>query len=249
MKTEEVNEKPSDLTASELEYSMKVSRQVAEKALKDEQKALSKRRDELQIEARNELEQFNIEERVKSLFKAQLNKCKGTSLIVAGINELRDDHEAEIKSNDEMLVDSSVFRMNYIFHSGSYTKEYARAIEEGIFYLGYAMHFGYRDAQERREDSRDSIEGEFVFCVQLTKAMIEDLASVAPKLQEADRIAERQSEVRYKLRNIDETLKEIEAELLVNELSRTQRGREVLDVTSRVISNVIGETPALLSNK
>jgi hypothetical protein len=75
-----------------------------------------------------------------------------------------------------------------------------------------------------------------------------DLYFVCVKvLDEANSVSSELSKVKYKLTNIDSVTEEMEAQLLIQELSKTKEGKAALEVTGNLVGNMLGTVPALLN--
>jgi len=57
----------------------------------------------------------------------------------------------------------------------------------------------------------------------------------------------RMSSLQYKIDNIDTTMEELEAKILVNHMAKSEHGKEVLAVTSSIVSEIIGSDAPLLA--
>jgi len=73
---------------------------------------------------------------------------------------------------------------------------------------------------------------------------IEELHVITDAIEEID---ESKRALTDKLRNIDEMVEQMEAQILVDHLAKTDEGQKILEVTSKMVSSVLGETPAMLS--
>jgi len=64
--------------------------------------------------------------------------------------------------------------------------------------------------------------------------------------KESRALNKKYNELETKLKNIDEVTEEMEAKLLVNELQKSDTGKEALNVASELITEMLGDTPDLL---
>jgi hypothetical protein len=65
-------------------------------------------------------------------------------------------------------------------------------------------------------------------------------------LDESVFVSSELSKVKQKLKNIDSVAEEMEAQLLVNELSKTEQGKKALEITGNLVGEMLGTVPALL---
>lgn len=52
--------------------------------------------------------------------------------------------------------------------------------------------------------------------------------------------------IKQQIKNIDQVVEQMEAQLLVNELGSTEEGKKVLEVTSKLVAQMLGDTPSML---
>lgn len=85
--------------------------------------------------------------------------------------------------------------------------------------------------------------------ISLSNESIELFKETLKCKKERDVASEKLRNIRSQLDNIDQVAEEMEAKLLVNELTKSAEGQAVLAVTSEMVSQMLGETPPMLDLK
>lgn len=171
--------------------------------------------------------------------------------------------------------DSEVTRLRNIFRkyaSGGDTKElYGDNIKFISHINSSPMHYltgGYITVDEKMEKQRKGDEpvdigvsvnvgdidedGDhcgnlcFEYSIYLNSEAINLLNDYLVKSNELSKLCDNCELLKDKLTNIDEVAEEMEAAMLVQELGKTEQGKQALQVASELVSSVLGKTPSLL---
>lgn len=87
----------------------------------------------------------------------------------------------------------------------------------------------------------------FTVDVPLPRETLTEMAEAVDTQKIIDGNRSKMSSLQYKIDNIDNTMEELEAKILVNHMAKSEHGKEVLAVTSSIVSEIIGEESPLLS--
>jgi hypothetical protein len=118
-----------------------------------------------------------------------------------------------------------------------------RHVEKEEARVHYNLHIGFFN--ERYDADRDGV---LIYTqdISLTNELIELAKQALASLTEWEEERDTYSLLRSKLRDIDNTVEQMEAELLVNELNSSEEGRKVLEITSNIVKQMLGDTPPML---
>jgi len=124
---------------------------------------------------------------------------------------------------------------------GSTPKGLATIIEKGVVWVDITFAF-------RFDSPRDTQTASYRLAVPLT----DDLINVAQQrlvlLNDHKAAKDYLAVLGAKMSNIDAVVEEMEANLLVKELQGSVEGQEVLDITSALVTQMLGDTPKLLGS-
>ena len=89
----------------------------------------------------------------------------------------------------------------------------------------------------------------FIIDLPFTEDGIKTIRLYETMLKEVDDLESKRRILKAKLSGIPEKAKELKAQLLTRELARSERGREVLQAVTGLVTQALGATPALLERK
>jgi hypothetical protein len=85
--------------------------------------------------------------------------------------------------------------------------------------------------------------------VPLTDELLEAAKVRRALVRQVEEVQAKIAHIQDKIKNIDTVVEEMEANLLVKELQTSVEGQEVLDITSDLVSQMLGDTPKLLGRE
>lgn len=228
------------LNDHELKSALKVSEQLLRETLKkdiDEADAAGKaHRDGF---AKPDFKDYAVA--IRKACKDTLNNAPDLSKFRLSYFALFGDSDSRVPaSNYDMMDDeaTSIFsRLN------RYCLSDLKALaERGEMYCDFSFN------REKFDVFEDVDLKNITFGVDLPKSVIDLInTTFIPHIEKAIELEAKERELKDRLRNIGETLSQIEAEIIVNTLSRDESGKRVLSVASGIISQVLGKSPALLT--
>lgn len=246
-----------ELTQKDINYSIKISKQSITAELK-------KQLIDLQKEDKNIAEELCTVHNTKTLnkslnkaFKTEFNKNKALTLVRNAWNAFC---ENKLKNNYGLLHKYSIKQVvRFITHPYNYEIElYQKLINTQKIDIEYFTKVSMRDDINntqflRKEHNSQSITDSFyatnnmqlnngwILQVPLPKPVLEKMKISLKLLKQLKSLNTQIINIQDKLNNINETMEKIEAKLLAQELYRSERGTEVLNLAANIISEVTGK--------
>ena len=240
------------LTQTDIDYSIKIGKQTIKAKLTQE---IAKINEEIRIyreKAENifDLSQEQVIKIIKTAFKEQINNDKNLTKVRAAWNAFRDKH---IRTNWGLVnicyLDNTA---NNIIrpYNGSDPKAYAKYVNDGLK-ISFSICVGFmpdnfkNDNSDERDYEEHEDDFDFTQRISVPAKLKIDMQRMLTVLQETSVLRNKQDALNLKLKNIDETMEEMEAKLLIQDLNRSERGKEVLELASEIISDVIEDSVQL----
>lgn len=262
------------ITQTEIEYSVKVGKQVIIEQLTTIKADLKK-------EASVLLAQIQLTNDAKDIVRAKyrraldnklihvVNNCSSANKIRLFVNTFT---SANFRSNWDIVIHSTVGsvvrtlieplnpgfsrgnerydRMSYVIDATS-----QKILDNGAAEVEYTTCVSVpskKSIQAMRDDefeySLDNNENNtWETEIRIPDEILAELKARIDVIKQLQDIQNRYNDLADKLENIDKTMEKMEASLLVNELKRTTRGMEVMNIASGIISDILGNTPQLLT--
>lgn len=239
-----------EMTQTNINYSTKIGKQVMKAELKSR---YSKATDELN-EAKTAVQSFTdvAHQELKGFLKSRLKFAMRSDSEMTRLRNLLNKFmpidAVNYKTNMDLISDSGISdalrNLVCLGSMNSHEREYLKGIiEKEKVGLSVAFDFGRPD-----EDCYDNFcEFAFDLNVSLFADQLELLKTRLSLEEKRTTAQEKQIAIATQLENIDNVVEEMEAKLLINELNSTEQGKAVLNVTSEMVSNMLGDKPALLN--
>lgn len=254
----------AELTNTDISHSIKIGKQVLLSKLAEEIKKLDA---DMFIQYCGIAEtmggSFPMSMIMRPLFELVINNCSQLSKLRLAINTFE---EKDMRKNMGLLVSNDLEsvckgitdpmyitgRHNNSEKSYRVNDKFKEVLKQGFLKVNYSFGVVWRDAGQWHEDGNQAEESSWNHNGYCEEILIpgETLDKMRALLPAVDALERRQvvlDSLREKLKNIDSTMEEMEATLLVNELGRTVRGKQVLAVTNDLIAGVLGDSFVALS--
>lgn len=235
----------AEMTSTEIEYSVKVGKQVVKKQLEKEIKQLLENLSE-EGETRDKI--FSGSKFCKMLeeeAEKQLEADKDLSTIREILSKYMFE-EDKFKNNLDMMCGSinawpllCLVRGEGPGYRQEHIKRLSEFIEGGV--ANVAFEFGFYERSDAFGEKP-----KVCYEIPLSETWIDVLNKYLNSLKRTAEITDNMAQLTIKLNNLDSLMEEVEASILANELKKTESGRKVLSISSGIISSVLGTTPELL---
>lgn len=195
-------------------------------------------------------------------FELVINNCSQMSKLRCAINTFE---ETPMRNNMKMvtqhLLDTSCTRATNPLWLSARSKtvkprfhpheSFKTMAASGEMEVTYFMGVAWRNEGEWHKDGNECYEDNsgFTETVTIPEDFLEKMRAAIPNIESLITQQETIDKLQDKLDNIDKAMEEMEAKLLVNELNRTDRGKEVLAVTNNIIGDVLGSDFKALTAK
>lgn len=143
--------------------------------------------------------------------------------------------EIETRHVGEMLRNPERFKVLF-------AKEYENYIKYSMVAVTVDLHIRDYDFDRHGQDEYLGYE----VSVELSTQTKDFLAQWRDENITADGLGSQLAELSCKLEGIDQVAEQMEAQLLVQELNKTDEGREALKTAGELVGDMLGETPSLL---
>ena len=140
---------------------------------------------------------------------------------------------------------------NYVYKPNS--RMFKDILKTGVYAISYCTAGFLPDRKELTDLVDDRYHDDvnpylsFTIDVRVPKETLDAMSEVVETQKIIDGNRSKMSSLQYKIDNIDTTMEELEAKILVNHMAKSAHGKEVLAVTSSIVSEIIGEESPLLS--
>lgn len=233
------------LTQTDISYSMKISKQVLIKELNAQIPVLSKEFDTLQEKGSTILKTEDVRLLLQQELKKGINGDRSISKLRLGVNAVTGNRTASnwafLQGDDCIYAAVKLCSLDYQRYR-SYEYHEADTIT-----VGYDFHVGLRDekdfavAEKGDRDDENEFNSGYQCEVAIPAEIRLELMEIAGYAKRMVEVGEQLNDLRDKLRNMDQTMEELESQLLTDELNRTERGQRVLGVTTQIVNQVLGK--------
>lgn len=233
-----------ELTQTNINYSIKIGRQVLKQKLKEEidrlQKAITNCKDELLDISSDKVKK--LRSGMQKRIITSINNDETFGLIKQLYNKLNPE-KAVSKVQDLVSTNlSSTQIMLEFIKPNTYTniKKYRKVLTDR--YVEFPVDFILAEFNREYEEYNDL---SYNIPIELTSSLLSWMNRQEKILTTMQLYQKDKDEVESKLINLDETLETIEAKLLVQELNKTDTGKDVLNTTESIISDTLNSNIAL----
>lgn len=244
----------TDLTNTDIAYSVKIAEQTIESKLLERQTQLDKELRDLEESMDKLLNRESISQLLEDTFELTVDNCSSLQILINAYNLMNPD--SELHSNMDIVTYFDKGEWVRFFRS-SYTinlNRTAELVKEGAemkvsFSTGLAILTQEEMVQVREGEEREAD----LFCSEMTIDMevpygIQNILEEKIVLLERKKaIEEENGLINKKKDNMQSTLKDVESKLLIRALSQSEKGKEVLSVTADIINSVVGSEVNLLN--
>lgn len=234
--------------SNKIGYSTKIGKQVIKAQLREritELKASLKTAIE-QNETAAEKYHAALKERVKTVLKLEVQNDRKISGIRKMLAGMFDTPPPELSSNWAFVETYSYQRYSGCYDGSRLIENLNKVLEKESVWVEFSLYCGFFNENIVAEGGGKL---EFTNELELTSDLIEMLTDYRDAAVDVENNRKKLNETESKLSSIDEVMEQMEAKLLVDELKASEHGRQVLSATSEIISQMLGETPALLESK
>lgn len=235
-------ETQESMTQTDINYSVKIGKQVIKSKLREAKSKYEKQYNNISNELHKIINYDDTKKMLRKELKTRINADTNTTALRSIWNKF---HTKKIRTNWGLVSADNCSRVaGVIARPNNYAHEsYQKMIKTKIVIIEYHMHIGMRDLDDihRDEDGTEEVDCGWTLEVDIPSKLLPDMSIMLQKLKPLKKLRDLIKEIDYKLKNIGDTMENMEAKLLTQELNRSPRGKEVLDLTSSVIADVIGE--------
>lgn len=232
----------ANITQQDIDYSVKIGKQVIQSKLKEAKAANLEKRKKINKQINGLINRDETEKLLIKAFKETINKDKRITILRATWNMF---HDKKIRTNWGLISFNKAYDpVGSIAQPGSYsTKSYERMVKDASFFMDYYMHIGMRDldAVNHNDDGSEDVDCGWRLEVDIPSKLLPKMTTMLKHLRAMKSLEDLDEMIDNKLNNISDTMEEMEAKLLTQELNRSDRGQEVLNLASGIITDVLGE--------
>lgn len=224
-------------------YAAKISKQVLRTQINDRIKQLSDQVDSLQEQAMAIFTTAELSEHLQQKVYLHLKNDSDVTRLRRLVNKFSPHDEAHHFKTNEDFVDSMEARYEASRHSmcRSDADSIATLLSTELFNVIVTLKV------------TPNVDGEyehqcgFSMPIALDNDWREKIIKQAAIVDQKYKLECEVHDLKKKLENINELVEEMEAKMLVDELSRSEEGQRILQITSSIIGNTLGETPSMLA--
>lgn len=224
------------ITETNINHSIKISKQVLKAKLTEQKTKTSENIDKEYSNARNVLSQSIVEKNLRAEFKKQFNTDSGFNYFRLGLNNfLNTKHRTNWSL---VLSDNLNAAARRIAAPMKHDLSYEKLLNKKTINIGFYTVIGTLPKNGNEDDECDN---SWQYELAIPPKLYKEMVKVNQYLCKAKAFDELYEELENKLRNLDTVMEELEAKILIKELETTVNGRQILDLTSSMISEVLGE--------
>ena len=245
-----------ELTQTEIDYSVKVSKQVIISKLKEEIRDLSQLVKDQQASNK---ERFvgksstgTIENDLLVVMKKRLalvlNNDTALNHLRLAINSMTDN---DVRKNSSLLQSDDLYQMRLYEYS---SKGLEKFLASQMYNCTYHI-VSFLPSREELRDAKDNSYSDSVDNLMRFEIELPLPGDVLEKIRESLEVTKimegNEAKLRLlnnKLKNIDTAMEELEAKLLVNHMAKSDHGKEALKVASSIVSEMLGSDVPLLAD-
>lgn len=246
----------AELTNTDIDHSIKIGKQVLISKLNEESDKIVKTIKEGCTKIRDKFDDgSSLFSLMLPRFELTINSCSQLSKLRLAINTFE---EKPMRNNMKMVTDYRLMRkcsdavkpfwIGHRFGADKTTfnecSSFRSIVDSGQMEVEYSIGVAWRDSGQWHEDGDECCESRsgFTETIDVPEDTLELMRSVIPDIENLTAQQAGLDAIKKKLNNIDKTMEEMEAQLLIKELGRTNRGKEVLSVASDLIKGVLGDS-------
>jgi len=230
-------------TRTEIDYSVKIGKQVIKKQLEADILAMQdliSKNTELQQSVFSGSRFCNmLEEEAEKLLEADEEITTLRTIFSKHLTHMKFDRNLELMDgsiNTYSILDGIRGRL----HALDEFEELEEIIESGVISVDFDFCV---NLQNECSDERPS----FIYEIKLSDEWLKSLSEYLLARKDKKELLKGCSALVTKLANLDSVMEEVEATILANELRQSESGRKVLEISAGIIGNILGGTPSLLS--
>jgi hypothetical protein len=245
-------------TEHQITNSVKIGKQLMKSELKKAIETLSKEygklrevSDKLEGAFKNQLK-LEIERQVHMSISndSEITRLRNLFTKFSRYNGNDEDDFPKFKNNLELLESfdlSFIHRVLWMKESASKESIIYQNFIKGKAFVNVSLNILDNHNEETDSDYIGNME-KLGYCqdVSISQDTLDLYFLCVENLSKANYADSECDELKYKLKNIDSVMEEMEAQLLVNELSKTEEGRKSLEITGSLLAKMLGTVPSLL---
>jgi len=233
----------TELTDNDINYSIKIGKQVITTKLKEARTNLGEST-KLFMKELNELcDEQDTKQELKEKFYEAVDNNSSINYLRLAWNEYNEyEHEQKATNRDMIKAVDFYGSVNIITCPSNHSvNRYKNMIDKLSIDIPFELYGSVNPADEDEE----YISAKHYLPIDLPSAILPNMLKRYKVLQKIEANDNEMTNIDKKLYNINDTMEQMEAKLLIQELKRTGRGEEVLKISSDIISDVLNETLSL----
>lgn len=226
-------------TQHDIDYSVKIGKQVLLKKLKERSEALRKdyRAAEEAAHDFRRLEHPKLTKIIEKEFWLNIKNC-------SQINTLRLAMNAFLDKGDKITTNKKMVNWESCRNATS-----SSPTESGHLRIQYGLEVAVNPLDYRQDSSSNEWENTFSLELEIPDILKGYWREYGKLEKVASDLNELINETDLKIKNINSVMEEVEANLLIKEMQKSSRGEEVLEMTNNILADVLGDAPLVLESK
>ncbi len=242
----------AELSKTEIENAVKISKQVIMEQLKTQRAALMEQYSvvrDANAEAHGIIRK-KLDKEIEASFKLLVANDSDFSALRKSVNTFT---KLGLKNNFDLISDLGTARALHYLQRGDNAKDLQKKLfTKGVITVDYTLLILFPDSKENirniKEDGfdKDYFNSDYDLEIDVSTDFIDGMKKIIADNQQIYDINIQVNDIDKKMKELPLNLEKLEASILVKELQGSERGKEILNITSGIVKDILGGTPDLL---